>query len=137
MKLSIKTKGHYDFINITNKISKIIKNAHIKSGLANIFVTGTTVSIIVMEYEKGIISDLINISEKLAPENAHYEHHNKKCPDKNGAAHIKSVLLGSNITVPIQNSKLQLGTWQQIVLIDFDEKPIVRNVIIKIVKSKI
>lgn len=133
MKFKIKTKGHYDFIDITADIKRMAEKSGIRNGLVSIFVTGSTAAVTIMEYEKGIIKDFIDVLEKIAPEGADYEHH-KRWSDHNGAAHIKSALIGTDLIVPIENRELQLGAWQQIVLIDFDEKPREREVIVKIIK---
>jgi len=131
MTFEVKTKGHYDSIDITDKVAAIVREADIKDGAATIFVKGSTCGLVIMEYEEGLIKDLINTFEKIAPEDADYLHH-QRWVDKNGAAHIKSVLIGADLTIPIEKGVLQLGTWQQIVLIDFDERPRTREIIVKI-----
>ena len=131
MTFEVKTKGHYDFIDITDKVAAAVKEVDIKDGTATIFVKGSTCGLVMMEYEEGLIRDLINIFEKIAPEDADYLHH-QRWVDKNGAAHIKSVLIGADLTIPIEKDVLQLGAWQQIVLIDFDERPRTREIIVKI-----
>ncbi len=135
MRFAIKTKGHYDFLNITDQIAAIIKDFNIKDGTAFLFVPGTTIALTIMEYEEGTVKDLKKVFEAWAPENADYEHH-KKWGDHNGAAHIKSALIKPTLTVPIEDYKLALGTWQSIVLIDFDEKPRTREVIVKVISQK-
>jgi len=132
MKFTINTQGHYDFIDITDRVQAIVEKSKIKEGIAIIFVPGSTAALTTMEYEEGVISDLKMVLEKIAPENADYQHH-KKWGDRNGAAHIKSALIGTDLVVPIEEGKLQLGTWQQIVLIDFDERPREREIIVKII----
>ncbi len=134
MKFKIKTSGHHDFIDITGDVKRIAEESGIKDGIVSIFVTGSTAAVTIMEYEKGIIKDFIDVLEKIAPEGADYEHH-KKWNDHNGAAHIKSVLIGTDLVVPIESGRLQLGVWQQIVLIDFDEKPREREIIVRIISS--
>jgi secondary thiamine-phosphate synthase enzyme len=133
-KLSISTNGHYDFIDITREVAKIVKKSDVLDGVAIIFVSGSTAAITTMEYESGIIEDLKSVFEKIAPEAADYKHH-QRWGDHNGAAHIKAALIGPDLTVPIENKELQLGTWQQIVLIDFDEKPREREVMVKVIKE--
>lgn len=134
MKFSISTRGHYDFIDITGQVTALATKSKVKNGVAIIFVPGSTAAITTLEYEEGVISDLIKVLEKIAPEKGNYKHH-LKWGDRNGAAHIKSALLGTDLTVPIENGKLGLGTWQQIVLIDFDEKPRKREVVVKVIKE--
>ncbi len=135
MRFTVNTKGHNDIIDVTSQIAQIIKNSNIQEGAVLIFVPGSTASITAIEYESGVIKDLQRILEKIAPENDDYEHH-KRWGDHNGAAHIKSALLGADFMVPIENGQLSLGTWQQIVLIDFDERPRQREVIVKILSEK-
>ena len=131
--INISTKGHYDFIDITAQIEEIVAKSKIKDGLALVFVRGSTAALTTMEYESGLIEDLKNVFEKLAPERADYLHH-QRWGDRNGAAHIKSALVGTDLTVPIEKGKLCLGTWQQIVLIDFDERARDREITVKIIK---
>ncbi len=130
----VKTKGHYDFIDITDKILKLLDKSNIKSGLINIFISGSTAALTIMEYETGSIKDIKNVLESWAPEKNNYHHH-LKWGDANGAAHIKSALIGTNLTIPIIKKKIALGTWQKITLIDFDEKKRIRDIIVKIIKD--
>ena len=132
--LQIKTKGHYDFIDLTDKILELVKKTDIESGLISIFVAGSTAALTIMEYETGSLEDIKNVLEKWAPEKNDYEHH-LKWGDGNGAAHIKSALIGPDITIPINKNKIALGTWQRITLIDFEEKERKREVIVKIIKD--
>ncbi len=135
MRFSIQTKGHYDFIDITQRVKDIVKQSGVKQGMALVFVKGSTVALTTMEYEKGIIEDLKNVFEKIAPEEGDYQHH-LKWGDHNGAAHIKSAILKTSLTIPIEEGRLYLGTWQQIVLIDFDERPREREILVKIIEVK-
>lgn len=133
-KFTINTRGHYDFINITKSIEQVISSVNIKEGLATIFVTGTTAALLIMEDEPGIAIDIKNILENLAPEKNDYHHH-RRWGDANGAAHIKSALLGPDLNIPIIDARLALGTWQQIFLVDFDEKPRQREILVNICQS--
>ncbi|MBT6690988.1 YjbQ family protein [Candidatus Parcubacteria bacterium] len=128
--IKVDTRGHYDFVNITEQVTKQIEQASINSGAVLVFVAGTTAALTMIEYENGVIEDIKNVLENMAPEQADYKHH-KKWGDANGAAHIKAALIGPDLLVPIKDGKMMLGTWQQIVLIDFDEKPRSRQVIIE------
>jgi secondary thiamine-phosphate synthase enzyme len=134
MKFTISTKGHYDFLDITGRVEAIVEKSGVKDGVAFVFVPGSTAAVTTMEYESGVIQDLINVFEKLAPEKADYIHH-QRWGDRNGAAHIKSALVGPDLTVPIEDGRLVLGAWQQIVLIDFDERPRWRDIIVKVIAS--
>jgi len=128
----VKTKGRGDFINITDMVISAVEKSGIKNGAAIIFICGSTAALTTMEYEKGLIEDMREFLEKIAPENADYKHH-QRWGDRNGAAHIKSALIGTDLAVPIENRELQLGTWQQIILIDFDERPREREILVKVI----
>ncbi len=130
MKFTVETRGRYDFIDITEKVSLAAAELGVEEGAVVVFVPGSTAAITTMEYEEGVIEDLKDIFEKLAAEKADYKHH-QKWGDKNGAAHIKSALVGTSLVVPVEKGSLVLGVWQQIVLIDFDEKPRTREIIVK------
>ena len=134
MKLVIKTKGLGDFINITERVQELIDNSQAQDGIVFIFVKGTTAAITISEDEAGIFQDLHYILEKIAPEKADYKHHLRGV-DNNGAAHIKSALFKPGVFVPLEKGKLCLGTWQQIILMDFDERLREREVVIKIIKT--
>jgi len=134
IQITVKTKGHYDFVNITDKVQACLQSANIKSGVVALFVSGSTAALTTIEYEDGVINDLKDVLEKIAPENYNYKHH-QKWGDHNGAAHIKSAIIGPDLTVSITNGKMDLGTWQQIVIIDFDEKPRTRRIITKIINA--
>jgi len=135
MRFSIQTKGHYDFADITEKVKSIVSGTAVQRGIVNIFSVGSTTGLTTMEFEEGTKQDLINVWETLAPEHAEYKHH-KKWSDHNGAAHIKSALLKTDLTIPIEDGELCLGTWQHIILIDFDERPRSRDIIITIIDNK-
>jgi len=135
MKFIVKTKGHYDFIDITEKVKGLISHSKIKDGVVLIFVKGSTAAITLMENEAGIFADFKEVLEKIAPEQADYKHH-LKWGDNNGAAHIKSALIKPEVVISLENGSLDLGTWQDIILIDFDEKPREREIIVKVIKRE-
>lgn len=135
MTIKIKTKGHYHFLNITKEIRKIVKESKIKNGIVFLFVKHTTCALFTIEDEQGHKKDLKDIFEKIAPENAEYCHH-LKWGDHNGAAHIKGAILKPDLLLPFKNKELELGTWQEIFLIDFDEKPREREIVVKIIKTE-
>lgn len=132
MKFSIFTKGFTDIIDITDKVSKIVRDSKVKEGICLISSPGSTAGITTIEYEEGLIEDLKRILEKIAPMSEDYEHC-KKWGDCNGYAHIRSALLKPFLAVPVEDGKLILGTWQQIVYLDFDNRPREREIIVKIV----
>jgi secondary thiamine-phosphate synthase enzyme len=134
MRFTIETKGHYDFINLTEKIKELINCSKVKDGSVLIFVKGTTAAITIMEGEAGALEDFKETLEKIAPEKEDYKHH-LKGEDSNGAAHIKSALIKPEVLIPLEKGDLCLGVWQQIILIDFDERPRQREIIVKIMKT--
>jgi len=132
-RFSIKTQGFSDIINITENVQNIILNyAPENNGIVNIFSPGATGAITTIEYEKGLLSDLKTYLEKIFPYNGNYKHH-LAWNDDNGASHLRASLIGPSLIVPFENKKLLLGTWQQIVFIDFDTTPRNRNIIVTII----
>jgi secondary thiamine-phosphate synthase enzyme len=131
---SIHTKGHYDFIDVTEQVSSAVTAAKAIEGVATVFVAHSTAALTVMEHEAGIIEDLKELFERWAPAAADYRHHSK-WGDRNGAAHMKSAIIGTDLAVPVHEGALALGTWQRIVLIDFDEKPRTRSVHVAVISS--
>ncbi len=132
MKFTVKTKGHNDVVNISEEIKKAVAESKVKQGMVFVFTKGSTVALTTLEYEEGVIEDLKKVFEQLAPEDADYQHH-QKWGDHNGAAHIRSALMKTDLAFSIEESRIYLGTWQQIVLIDFDERPREREIIVKVV----
>ncbi len=132
MRFKISTKGFNDMVDITPEVSKIVKKSKVKDGVCLVFCPGSTCGITTIEFEEGAISDLKRVLEKIAPMNSNYEHC-KKWGDCNGYAHIRSALLKPSLCIPVENEDLVLGTWQQIVFIDFDNRPRERDIIVKII----
>jgi secondary thiamine-phosphate synthase enzyme len=127
----IKTKGNTDILDITPDVKKMVKDTKIKNGIANVFVPGSTAGITTIEYEPGLKKDLPAAFERIAPQNIEYAHH-QTWGDWNGHAHVRSALLKTSFTVPFVSADLILGTWQQIVLIDFDTHPRNREIIVQV-----
>ena len=134
MKFNISTKGFTDIINITDKVLEIVKNSKVKEGICLISCPGSTCGITTTEYESGLIEDLKKVLEKIAPMSDDYEHC-KKWGDCNAYAHIRSALLKPFLTVPIENGKLLLGQWQNIVFLDFDNRPREREINVKVISD--
>jgi secondary thiamine-phosphate synthase enzyme len=130
--ISVKTKGNCDILNITDKVTDILHTSGFKTGNATVFVVGSTASISTIEYEPGLKKDLPEILEKFIPSGRNY-HHNATWGDHNGHSHLRSTLFGCSQTIPFIKGELLLGTWQQIILIDFDERPRTRKVIIQLI----
>ena len=133
MRFTLSTKGFTDIIDITDKVSKIVKDSKVKEGICLISSSGSTCGITTIEYEEGVIEDLKRILEKIVPMSEDYEHC-KKWGDCNGYAHIRSALLKPFLAVPVEDGKLVLGTWQQIIYLDFDNRSREREILVKIVK---
>lgn len=129
--IEIPTKGNSDIINISEKINSVVNKSGIKNGIVNIFVVGSTAGLSTMEYEPGLLKDLPEAFEKIVPTKHRY-HHDETWQDGNGYAHLRSTLLGTSLTIPIEDGATQLGVWQQVVLIDFDNRPRQRTIICKI-----
>lgn len=132
MKFKVSTKGFTDIIDITDEVFDIVRKSKIKDGICLISSPGSTCGITTMEYESGLIEDLKKVLEKIAPMSKDYEHC-KKWGDCNGYAHIRSALMKPFLAVPIESGELILGTWQQVVFIDFDNRPREREIVVKIV----
>ena len=132
-KINILSKGFNDLVDITNNIQNAISTSNVKNGLLNVFLPSSTASIITLENEPGLGFDLAKLFDELVPINKIYQHDNL-WHDGNAFAHLKAVILGNNITLPIIDGKIELSAYQQIVLIDFDNKPSNRQIIVSIVE---
>jgi len=130
--LSFKTKGRTDILDITPHVRQEVEASGAKDGVVTIFVPGSTAGVTTIEYESGVLQDLAEAIERLAPESIHY-HHDARWGDGNGFSHVRAALLGPSLSVPFSAGKLQLGTWQQIVLIDFDNRPRHRQIVLQII----
>jgi secondary thiamine-phosphate synthase enzyme len=128
----ITTRGFCDVIDITEKVSSIVAEAKIKKGIAVVFATGSTAGITTIEMNANLEDDLREALEIIAPENKVY-HHDEKWGDGNGFSHIRASLVGASLSVPIIDGELTLGTWQQLVLCDFDNRGRQREVRVQVV----
>ena len=128
----VSTKGHCDVLNIDGEVQEIVRESGIRAGIANISVRGSTAGITTLEYESGCISDLRRALDAIAPPNSNYAH-NARWGDNNGYAHLRSALIGTAKSYPLRDGQLGTGTWQQIVLCDFDERPREREITVTIV----
>ena len=129
--IRFQTSGSGDIKNLTDKIADIISSGEINNGTITVFAPGSTTGITTIEYEPGLIQDIPALMEKLIPSNIDYEH-DKTWQDGNGFSHLRSALIGSDITVPIVDSQMTLGTWQQIVFLEFDNRKRERHVVLQI-----
>ena len=134
--LSLKTKGRTDIIDITEDVQEVVSKLGFREGSATVFAVGSTAGITTVEYEPGLVkTDLPRLFEQLAPYGEHYAHHNT-WGDDNGSSHVKASLLGCSLVIPFVDGRLVLGTWQQVVCIDFDTRPRSRSIVVQIMGSK-
>lgn len=126
------TLGNSDIINITPRVDEVLKRTGLNTGCATIFVPGATGALTTIEYEAGLIKDLQDALDRLAPEEMEYRH-DLKWGDGNGHSHIRASLLGPGITIPFTGGRLILGTWQQIIFIDMDNRPRNRKLVVQII----
>ena len=130
-KIRIQTKGYSDIIDITDQIEEALNHSNLKDGIVTVFIPGATAGITTIEYEDGAVTDFKKLWDKIIPVNSQYEH-NLRWGDGNGFSHIRASLLGPSITIPFQNSKLLRGTWQQVIVVDFDNRSRSREIIFQI-----
>jgi len=131
-KHQINTKGQGDVKDVTSLVSRVISDSSIKAGLATIVVVGSTAGITTIEFEPGAIADLNRVWDQLAPRDGEYEHH-LRWGDDNGSSHVRAAMLGPSISLPFEHGRLCIGTWQQIVLIEFDTRARSRDVIVQLI----
>lgn len=135
-KITLETKGFTDIIDITNDLTNMVQVHAIKTGQMLAYTQGSTAAITSLEYEPGLIKDLPEILEKLIPMKQKY-HHDEKWQDGNGYAHLRASIIGNHMSIPIMDGDLLLGTWQNIVLIDFDNKPRTRQIFVQIITEDV
>ena len=129
MELEFSTKGFNEIRDITKEVQKAVEKAGVRQGVVHLFVAGSTAALTTIEYERGALADLQRALEAIAPVNGEYAH-NEAWGDGNGYAHLRAALLKPDLCIPIENGCLALGTWQQIVLLDFDNRPRKRKVLL-------
>jgi secondary thiamine-phosphate synthase enzyme len=129
--ISFQTKGNADMIDITSQVQDVLSSTGVDSGIVTVFVPGSTASVSTIEYEPGLLKDFPRAMDKLAPAGAHYDH-DARWGDGNGHSHVRATMMGPGLVIPFESRRLLLGTWQQIVLIDFDNRPRARSVIVQV-----
>jgi secondary thiamine-phosphate synthase enzyme len=127
-----KTAGFCDIVDITAKIIEQIEHGKVRQGLVSVFVSGSTAALTTIEYEPGLIEDLKELVEKLIPSNRRY-HHDDRWGDDNGFSHLRASLFGPSVTIPVENGRALLGTWQQLILVDFDNRPRTREITVQLI----
>lgn len=128
--LSIETRGDSDMIDLTDRLSLLLQKQKMKNGHMLVFVPGSTAALTTIEYEPGLKKDFTLLMERLIPRNARY-YHEETWNDGNGHSHVRASLLGPSLTVPFGDGKLLLGTWQQIILVDYDNRPRSRSLVVQ------
>jgi secondary thiamine-phosphate synthase enzyme len=129
--ISLSTKGFSDILDITHHVERVIDRSRMENGLVTVFCPGSTGSVTTIEYESGVLKDLQKAIEKMIPSNIPYEH-DRRWGDGNGFSHVRAALLKPSLTIPLAQGKLTLGTWQQIVFIDFDNRRRERNILVHV-----
>lgn len=128
--VTVKTKGHTDIVDISERVAESLRLSNLRNGTLTVFVSGSTAGVTTVEYEPGLLKDLPEAFEVIAPVGKRY-HHDDTWHDGNGYAHVRASLLGPSLTIPFADGNLLLGTWQQVVLIDFDNRPRSREIIVQ------
>ncbi|GJM40742.1 MAG: hypothetical protein DHS20C20_10240 [Ardenticatenaceae bacterium] len=132
--IRLQTKGDADILDITAQVTTAVRNTNLRDGTVTIFCPSATSALTTIEYESGCISDLRRLFDEIVNPDQHYAH-NARWQDGNGHSHVRAALLGPSLTVPFVNGRLTLGTWQQIIYIDFDNRPRTRELIAQVIGS--
>ncbi len=130
--IALKTNAKDEIIDVTERVQDIVSKSSVKNGLACVFVVGSTAAVTTVEHEPGLVSDMKDAMERLYPRDVNYEHH-QRWGDGNGHSHIRASFVGPSLTVPVVDGNLKLGTWQQIVFMEFDNKPRTREITVQVV----
>jgi len=130
-RIGLQTKGECDIIDITPQVEQQVAEAGINSGTVTVFISGSTAGVTTIEFESGLLADFQSMWERTIPRNIPYDH-DRRWGDGNGHSHVRASLLGGSLVIPFNDKKLGLGTWQQIVLVDFDNRPRSRQIMLQI-----
>jgi secondary thiamine-phosphate synthase enzyme len=130
--ISLKTKGFSDITDLTDHVGEVLKRSRIENGLVTVFCPGSTGAITTIEYESGVLKDLQRALEKIVPSDIPYEH-DKRWGDGNGFSHVRAALMKPGLSIPLIRGRLTLGTWQQIILIDFDNRSRMREIFVHVI----
>jgi len=129
--IEIETRGHNDTIDITAMVNRAVKESGLRDGIVTVFCPGSTGGLTTIEYESGVVQDLSDLLDRLIPRDIDYKH-NLRWGDGNGHAHVRASLIGPSLTIPFTGGELLLGTWQQIVFIDFDVRRRRRGIVLQL-----
>jgi secondary thiamine-phosphate synthase enzyme len=130
-KISLQSKGHSEIIDITPEVQKHLADTKLSEGTVTLFVTGSTAGITTIEYEPGLLADFKDMWERIIPKDIPYQH-DKAWGDGNGHSHVRASLLGASLVIPFSGKSLALGTWQQIVVVDFDNRARSRQIVVQV-----
>lgn len=132
--ITLQSRGNCHILDITSQVAKHVEKSGISNGIVTLFVVGSTAGLTTIEYEPNLLSDFRDMWDRLIPQNIAYEH-NKTWGDDNGHSHLRASTLGASLTIPFVDKRLTLGTWQQIVFVDFDNRPRSRKIVVQILGS--
>jgi len=130
--IKLRTSAEDEIIDVTGRVQEIVSGSNLRNGLACIFVAGSTAAVTTVEHEPGLVADMHEAMERLYPKSKDYEHH-QRWGDGNGHSHVRASFVGPSLTVPVVDGRLLLGTWQQIVFMEFDNKPRNREITVQII----
>ncbi len=130
--ITISTRGNDDIHDLTRRVSEYVRTSKVTNGIMTVFVPGSTAGITTIEFEEGVLNDLKQAVGRLIPRELHYQH-DARWGDGNGFAHVRAALVGPSLSIPLINGQPALGTWQQVILIDFDNRPRSREIVFQIV----
>ena len=129
--ITLQSKGNCDLIDITPQVADDVERSGVSNGIVTLFVVGSTAAVTTIEYEPNLLSDFENMWDRVAPRNIPYKH-DSTWGDGNGHSHVRASMLGASLVIPFADKKLTLGTWQQIILVDFDNRPRSRRIAVQI-----
>lgn len=130
--ISVNTRGNADIHDITDQIERHVEQSGLKNGIVTVFCPSATSALTTIEYESGALSDLRRLFDEIIPQNREYAH-NARWQDGNGHSHVRAALLGPSLTIPFTDSRLTLGTWQQVIFVDFDVRPRQRQLVVQVI----
>ncbi|MBS3784343.1 MAG: secondary thiamine-phosphate synthase enzyme YjbQ [Anaerolineae bacterium] len=130
--IRLDTEGHCDILDITSQVSTAVEESQLQDGTVTVFCPGSTGGLTTIEYESGALHDLEQVLDEIAPPDRDYRHH-LRWGDDNGHSHVRSAMIGPSLTIPFVEGDLTLGTWQQIVFLDFDTRPRSRTLVLQII----
>lgn len=129
--VNLKTKGNCDILDVTPAVASVVVQSGLKAGTVTVFVPGSTAAVSTIEHEPGLVADLNSMWDRVVPRDMHYSH-DQRWGDGNGFSHVRAALQGPSLTVPVDGGRMLLGAWQQIVLIDFDNRPRERELVVQV-----